>query len=85
VDVGYPSKQSSAAASSASSAAAADGGSGGSDVPVGLSVLGQSLVRKIDPAEGAILGITHFNNTVASVLTYATQKGIVFIIHVRYN
>lgn len=43
---------------------------------VGVSVSGSSVVRTIDTStEGAVTSVQHFNNDVASVVTYATQKG----------
>ena len=37
---------------------------------------GNSLVRDIDPKEGEILAVTHFNTPSASVISFATQMGI---------
>lgn len=42
-----------------------------------LTVLGSSQLKKIDPAEGSVLSIQHFNSDSASVLLYTTQKGLV--------
>lgn len=41
----------------------------------GLSVAGTTVVRRIHPSEGAVVGVQHFNSDVCSVVTYATQKG----------
>ena len=38
-------------------------------------VSGTSVVRTIDSAEGEVLSVQHFNSDIASVVTYATQKG----------
>lgn len=40
-------------------------------------VVGSSEVRKIDPSEGEILAVSHFNSPSASVVTFASQKGSV--------
>jgi len=40
-----------------------------------IGVTGLSQVRIIDPSEGAILAVNHFNSDVASLVTYATQRG----------
>ena len=40
-------------------------------------VVGSSEVRQIDPAEGEILAVSHFNSPSASVITFASQKGSV--------
>jgi len=40
-----------------------------------LTVLGNSQLKKIDPLEGSINNIQHFNSDSASVLVYTTQKG----------
>jgi phosphoinositide-3-kinase regulatory subunit 4 len=38
-------------------------------------VAGSSEIRKVNPEEGEILAVNHFNTSAASILTYATQKG----------
>jgi hypothetical protein len=76
VEVGMQKKQSSGGAASASSTAASESDTttaGGGH----LSVLGSSQLKKIDPAEGSVLGIQHFNSESASVLLYSTQKGLI--------
>jgi phosphoinositide-3-kinase regulatory subunit 4 len=40
-----------------------------------LAVKDRSLVRVLDPAEGAVLCVNHFNSDVCSIVTYATQRG----------
>lgn len=40
-----------------------------------LTVTGLSQIRKVHPSEGAVLCVHHFNSDVASVVTYATQRG----------
>lgn len=40
-----------------------------------FNVLGSSVVKTMDPEEGSVLAIQHYNSEVASVLTYATQRG----------
>ena len=40
-------------------------------------VVGSSEVRQIDPSEGEILAVSHFNSPSASVVTFASQKGSV--------
>lgn len=39
--------------------------------------VGTSEVRQINPNEGEILAVSHFNSPSASVVTFATQKGVV--------
>jgi phosphoinositide-3-kinase, regulatory subunit 4 len=38
-------------------------------------VVGSSEVRRLDPMEGEILAVNHFNSSAASVLMFGTQKG----------
>ena len=38
-------------------------------------VSGTSMIRTLDSSEGPAVCVQHFNNTVASVVTYATQSG----------
>lgn len=40
-------------------------------------VSGSSVIRKIDPDEGEVLAVSHFNTSAASILCFATQKGAV--------
>jgi phosphoinositide-3-kinase regulatory subunit 4 len=40
-------------------------------------VIGTSTIREVDPAEGEILSVSHFNSASASIITFATQKGSV--------
>ena len=40
-----------------------------------IGVVGLSQVRILDPSEGAVLCVNHFNSDVASLVTYATQRG----------
>lgn len=70
----FAAEDSLAGVSTASSAAA--GANNGMNRAVGVSVSGSSVLRTIDTAmEGAVTSVQHFNNDVASVVTYATQKG----------
>ena len=39
--------------------------------------VGSTSIRKIDPSEGEVLAVSHFNSCSASVITYASQKGVV--------
>lgn len=39
--------------------------------------VGSTVIRQMNPDEGEILALNHFNTSSASVLTYATQKGYV--------
>jgi phosphoinositide-3-kinase regulatory subunit 4 len=41
----------------------------------GVSVCGLSVVRTVDPQRGPIVALHHYNSDVASVVTYATQRG----------
>lgn len=41
----------------------------------GVSVSGYSVVKTLDPKEGAVVAMQHLNADVCSVLMYATQKG----------
>ena len=43
----------------------------------GLSVTGLSIVKTIDPKEGPVLCIQHFNSDTASIIIYATLRGII--------
>ena len=43
----------------------------------GLSVTGLSIIKTIDPKEGPVLCIQHFNNDIASIIIYATLRGII--------
>lgn len=38
-------------------------------------VSGSTEIRKVDPMEGEVLSVSHFNSLSASVLVFATQKG----------
>jgi len=40
-------------------------------------VSGSSLVRQVDPQEGEVMAVSHFNTPSASVVAFATQKGSV--------
>lgn len=40
-----------------------------------LSVAGLSQVRLVNPVEGAVLSVSHYNSEVASLVAYATQRG----------
>eukprot|EP00978_Attheya_sp_CCMP212_P023479 scaffold71994_cov51-Attheya_sp.AAC.1 len=40
-------------------------------------VSGSSVIRQIDPSEGEIMSVSHFNTSSASIVAYATQKGYV--------
>jgi phosphoinositide-3-kinase regulatory subunit 4 len=40
-------------------------------------VIGTTTIREVDPAEGEVLAVSHFNTPAASVITFATQKGSV--------
>ena len=40
-------------------------------------VVGTSSIRKAEPREGEVLAVSHFNSASASVITFATQKGVV--------
>jgi phosphoinositide-3-kinase regulatory subunit 4 len=40
-------------------------------------VIGTTMIREVDPVEGEILAVSHFNSSAASVITFATQKGSV--------
>ena len=41
----------------------------------GLSVSGTSVIKTLDPAEGSVVCIQHFNSDLASMLIFATQSG----------
>ena len=77
--------QASSTSSGASGAPSSGGGASGGAVngdaaveqPVGLSVIDFSVVRRVDPGEGPVLALHHFNGDAASVLTYITQKGFI--------
>jgi hypothetical protein len=44
--------------------------------PVGLSVQGATVVKKLDTSvEGAVLNVLHFNSDICSLVMYATAKG----------
>ena len=60
--------------------------SSGQEVAPGqLGVMGSSVVKKVDPKEGALLGVQHFNSESASVLMYTTQKGLIHAWDLRSN
>jgi phosphoinositide-3-kinase regulatory subunit 4 len=40
-------------------------------------VAGSSQIRRLNPSEGEILAVNHYNSTAASVLMFASQKGYV--------
>jgi phosphoinositide-3-kinase regulatory subunit 4 len=40
-------------------------------------VVGNTGIRDIDPGEGEVLAVSHFNSPSASIVTFATQKGLV--------
>ena len=40
-------------------------------------VSGNTLLRQIHPSEGEVMAVTHFNTSSASILTYATQRGVI--------
>lgn len=40
-------------------------------------VIGTSVVRELDPCEGEVLAVSHFNKHSASIMAFATQKGFV--------
>ena len=39
-------------------------------------VSGHTVLRKVDPCEGEILAVSHFNTSTASIVAYATHRGI---------
>jgi len=42
----------------------------------GSSVSGRTMLKKVDSCEGEILSVSHFNTPSASLVTFATQRGI---------
>lgn len=55
-----------------------DGTAGGSGARnPGLSVVGHTIIKTLNPSEGSVVSLQHFNSDVCSVLMYATQKGTV--------
>ena len=46
-------------------------------------VSGSSLVRTIDPREGEVLAISHFNTDVSSMVVFGTQKGTIHTWDIR--
>ena len=75
--------------SSSSSGGASGSGGGGSSantpggaMPEGIrpsttstTVLGSTMIKRLDPGEGPVLGVQHFSTDVGSVLTYCTLGG----------
>eukprot|EP01038_Epipyxis_sp_PR26KG_P008875 gene8875-11972_t len=41
----------------------------------GVTVSGASVIKCIDPREGPLLSVQHYNSDICSVVTYATQRG----------
>lgn len=46
-------------------------------------VSGQSVLRSINPGEGEVLGVSHFNTPSGSILVYATQRGRIHSLDIR--
>ena len=44
--------------------------------PKTSGVSGCAMLRKVDPSEGEILSVSHFNTSAASIVAFATHKGI---------
>lgn len=43
----------------------------------GVKLVGTTAIRKLEPSEGEILSVSHFNSLSSSVITFATQHGLV--------
>jgi len=46
-------------------------------------VSGHSVLRNINPGEGEVMAVSHFNTSSASILTYATQRGHIHSLDLR--
>lgn len=46
-------------------------------------VSGNSVLRRVNPCEGEVMAVSHFNTSSASILTYATQRGAIHSMDLR--
>ena len=55
---------------------------GSTQTPV-TRVSGNTALRQVHPGEGEVMAVSHFNTSSASILTYATQRGIIHSMDLR--
>lgn len=48
-----------------------------------MRVSGSSVLRQVNPCEGEVMAVSHFNTPSASILTYATQRGVIHSMDLR--